>query len=177
MENAVFGIIGVLIGILFNELIRRKNRIENYSQKVFEKRFEVYEKLYELVDRASSSIDNLIEDEDTPFEEKFNSAFEEGAKVLEYCTEKQFYLNEEIVVLVGSAFVGTASIFEAEEEDEIENETTRFRLDIKNAKQMIMKESGIYEINKHFKTVAKVKYKAPIIDYYRELKDKYNVNG
>jgi len=33
MESALIGIIGVIIGIIANELIRRKSRIENYAQK------------------------------------------------------------------------------------------------------------------------------------------------
>jgi hypothetical protein len=172
MENAIIGVLGVLLGIVFNEFIRRKNRIENYSQKIFENRLEVYEKLYELVDQASTTITDFIDDESLSMEDKYNEAYEEGAKVLEYCTQKQFYLNEEIIVLIGSAFVGTSTIFETEDEKEIEDEIQKFRLDIKDAKQMILKESGIDEINKHFKSVAKVKYKSAIIDYYRKLKRK-----
>ncbi len=177
MENAIIGIVGILLGIILNEYFRHKNRIENYSQKIFENRLPVYEKLYELVDKTNNSINNYIVDDSLPFEERFNGTYEEGMKVIQYCTEKQFYLSDELAVLIGSAIVNTSTIFEPEEEKEIEDATVRFRLDIRDIKIMILKESGIYEINKHFKSVGKVKYKGPVIDYYKKLKEQYKING
>lgn len=177
MESAIIGIVGILLGIILNEYFRHKNRIENYSQKIFENRFTVYEKLYELVYKAYTSINNYIVDETLPFEERFNGAYEEGMKVIQYCTKNQFFLSEELVVLIGSAIVNTSTIFESEDEKEIEDTTVRFRLDMRNIMIMILKESGIYEINKHFKSVGKVKYKGPVIDFYKKLKEQYKING
>ena len=173
MDNALIGILGILLGIALNEYFRRRNRIENYSQKIFEKRFQVYGDLYELVDKSYIQINNYIIDESLTFEERYNGGFEEGLKIMEYCTEKQFYLSEELVVLIGGALVNTSTIFESDDEKEIEEETAKFRLDIRDIKEMILKESGIYEINKHFKSVGNVKYDAPIIDYYQKLKQQY----
>jgi hypothetical protein len=177
MDNAIVGILGILIGILLNEYLRRKNRIENYSQKIFEKRFEVYEKLYEMVRKAYLAINDYIIEESLPFEERFNGAYDEGAKVIHYCTENQFYLSEELVVLIGSAIVNTSTIFESDDEKVIEEETVRFRLDIRDIQVMILKESGIYEINKHFKSIGKVKYKGQVIDFYKKLKEKFKISG
>jgi len=46
MTQALIGILGVLVGILANEVIRRRRRIEDYSTRIFEKRLQVYEELY-----------------------------------------------------------------------------------------------------------------------------------
>ena len=176
MENAIIGILGILLGIILNEYFRLKKRIENYSQKIFEKRFEVYEKLYESVDNAYLSINNYIVDESLPYEDRYNGAYEEGLKVIQYCTAKQFYISEELVVLIGGAIVNTSTIFESDDEKEIEEITVQFRLDMRDIKVMILKESGIFEINKHFKSVGKVKYKGPVIDFYKKLKEQYKRN-
>lgn len=53
MEAAIIGLTGMLLGILLNELLRRRNRIEGYAVRVFDKRLEIYEGLYERVSACS----------------------------------------------------------------------------------------------------------------------------
>ncbi|MFA6981298.1 MAG: hypothetical protein WC209_18370 [Ignavibacteriaceae bacterium] len=176
MESAIIGILGLLLGIIFTELIRRRNRIENYSQKIFEKRFEVYEKLFQLVDSSYRNINDFIVNKSLPLEERFLGSYDEGMKVIKYCSDNRFYLSEEIVVLIGSAIVNTSTIFESNDENEIEEVAVQFRLDIREIETIIQKESGIREINKHFWSIGKVKYKGPVIDYYKKLAEQYKIN-
>jgi len=53
MEEAVIGLLGVLLGIGLGEYLRRKRRLENYSSTVFEKRLALYEELFEKVNKYS----------------------------------------------------------------------------------------------------------------------------
>jgi hypothetical protein len=51
MEEALIGLLGVLVGLFVNEHFRKTNRIENYSSTVFEKRLKIYEELMAIVDK------------------------------------------------------------------------------------------------------------------------------
>jgi xanthosine utilization system XapX-like protein len=43
MGTALIGLLGVLVGISINEWLRKRNRIETYAARVFDKRLEIYE--------------------------------------------------------------------------------------------------------------------------------------
>jgi hypothetical protein len=177
METALIGFFGIVFGILLNEYFRRKNRIEDYSSQLFEKRIKVYEGLMARIHNSSHVISDLFDDEETPEEIKIHLAFEEGLKVAGYADKYQLYLNEDISVHCGAAFVGVGDIFEIDDEEERKNRIDSFYTDIREAKLMIKKESGIEEINKLFQTMTKTNHKSPIIEYYHKLKDKQKNNN
>jgi hypothetical protein len=55
MDSALIALIGVLIGILTNEYLRRNNRIEKYSEKLFDKKLEIYKTTLSKNSRISIS--------------------------------------------------------------------------------------------------------------------------
>jgi hypothetical protein len=61
METALIGLVGVLLGIFINEMLRRRNRIESYAGHVFDKRLEIYEGLYQRVAALGPLATDLIE--------------------------------------------------------------------------------------------------------------------
>ena len=101
---------------------------------------------------------------------------ERWLKPIEYCDENQFFLSEELIVSVGSTFVETSTIFQSEDKTEVEETIVKFNTDIYNLRKMIKSDSGVCEIDKHFKKVGKVKYKGPIIDYYKKVKKEYKLD-
>ncbi|MDC4533647.1 hypothetical protein OHV54_12155, partial [Acinetobacter baumannii] len=72
MGSALIGLIGVVIGILCNEYFRRENRIEKYSEKIFEKRLQIHESLFEKIKEDYEAINNLINDRELTLEERHN---------------------------------------------------------------------------------------------------------
>lgn len=48
MESALIALVGVLAGILLNEYFRKRNLVEVYSQKVFDKHLKVHEDLLNI---------------------------------------------------------------------------------------------------------------------------------
>lgn len=62
--ESLIGIIGVVVGVLLSELIRRRNRIEAYSINLFERKLPIYEKLSTLIKDASSDVNKILKDED-----------------------------------------------------------------------------------------------------------------
>ena len=61
MTQALIGVLGVLVGIFVNELLRRNRRIEDYSTKIFEKRLQVYEELYSKLHECYEASGDALE--------------------------------------------------------------------------------------------------------------------
>ncbi len=173
MTEALIGLAGILIGLLLNEHFRKTNRIENYSSKVFDKRLEIYEKLMLLVHEKSSLVTELIENieviEEITKDMAHEACFKAGLEVMEYCDINQLYINEDITVHIGAAFVGTGDIIDADKESK-KVQLKNFKISVLEAKKMIKAESGIEELNDLFKQITKAKHDSPIITYFRELK-------
>jgi hypothetical protein len=70
IEAALIGLVGVLLGILLNEILRRKNRIEGYAARVFDKRLEIYEGLYERISVAGEMATDVIENSEYSSEQR-----------------------------------------------------------------------------------------------------------
>lgn len=170
MTEALIGLIGILIGLLINEHFRRTNRIENYSSRIFDKRLEIYEGLMRLVDEKSSLVSGVVENAKLSKEEAHSICQPAGLEVMEYCDANQLYLNEEITVHIGAAFVGIADIIDSDDDENKKTEIQKFRQSVVNAKQMIKAESGIEELNELFKKITKARHASPVIEYFRELK-------
>ncbi len=170
MEVAIIGILGVIAGIFINEYVRRKNRIENYSQRIFDKRLEVYEGLMSQLDKAAKNINTLIETTEGSKEEKIQIAFEAGLEILEYAEKYQLYINNDIIFHIGATFVNPKEIFELESGKEKDYLVNHFREEVQEAKLMIKNESGIGAVEKLFQSIIKASHKSPVLDYYRELK-------
>ena len=57
----VIGIVGVVVGVLLNEFMRRRSRRELYAPKIFEKRLAAYEGLIEQIHQGSKVANEVIE--------------------------------------------------------------------------------------------------------------------
>ena len=63
METALVGLIGVLVGILLNEYLRRQRRIEHYAAAVFNKRVDVYHELLKKVHACGEIATEMLENQ------------------------------------------------------------------------------------------------------------------
>lgn len=170
MQQALIGLLGVLMGLLINEHFRRHNRIEAFSSRIFDKRLEIYEKLMALLDNAAGIIEEVLENDDLSKYEKNAICHPTGLELMEFCDANQLYLNDEITVQIGGTFANVADIIDIEDPDDKANEILRFRRSIGDTKKMIKAESGIQELNNLFLRITKAKHSSPIIDYYRSIK-------
>lgn len=177
MDSALIGLVGVLIGILLNETLRRRNRIENYSAKVFEKRLTIYEELFELIRAYSGVADEVIENENLTKEERHQLVSEAIHSVAGFSDENELYLNEEIIVHCVPLMMGVEDIFYIEDENGKKKEIQKFQDNLLAAKRMIRKESGIQDLDNLFGSITKAKHSSPIIDYYRNKKKELNIQG
>ena len=70
--------------------------------------------------------------------------------------------------------MGMEDVYDLEDEAEKKIALERFYKNLRNAKEMIRKESGVEDINKPFSKITKAKHSSPIIKYYREKKKRGN---
>jgi len=173
MDSALIGLVGVLIGLLVGEYFRRKNRVEIYSHKIFERRLEIYEELMRLIQEAYSVATEVMNSHEFAAEERHQLVAAVIEPIAHYVDNNTLYIDEYLGAHVIAMFMGV------EEIQSIQNKVTRdaqikeFITLYRAAKEMIVEESGVKEINNHFRLVSGSNPKSPIINYIKELQRKY----
>lgn len=169
MEPALIGLIGVLIGALLAEHFRRRNLIDAYSQKIFERRLEIYEGLMALVQNAYTVASGVIENVNLTPEERHEAISEAILAIAGYTDENALYIDTHVAANSIAMAMGVEDIQDIEGDTEREAEIAVFRMNYKAAKQMILEESGIHQINQHLKLISKSKPNSPVIQRIKEL--------
>jgi hypothetical protein len=172
MKGALIGLAGLLIGALLSEYFRRSNRIEVYSQKIFERRLEIYEQLMKLVQEAYIVGCDVLEDPEASDEDRHAAVSEAVMTIAEYVDENALFVDEYIAADVTALLMGVEEIPKIQDESEREAAVSNFRSHYKAAKQNILEESGIRQINQHLKIVSGSRLDSPIIRRLKELEKK-----
>jgi hypothetical protein len=169
MESALIGLAGLLIGALLSEYFRRSNRIEVYSQKIFERRLEIYEQLMKLVQEAYQVGGDVLGDTELTEDERHEIVSAAIIKIAVYVDENALFVNEYIAADVTALLIGVEEIPKIRSKKDREAAVSRFREHYKAVKQNILEESGIRQINDHLKIVSRSKLDSPIIRRLKEL--------
>jgi hypothetical protein len=177
IEAALIGLVGVLLGILLNEMLRRRNRIEGYAARVFDKRLEIYEGLYERIGVAGDMATDVIENPDYSPEQRHEIVSAAIHGIATWCDSNDMYVNEELTVHCVPLLMGVENIYAMADAKEKEDRVKRYREDFRNAKKMIRKEAGIEDIERMFSGIVKPKRSSAIIDHYRIQKKKLKAKG
>lgn len=177
MKEALIGFLGVLLGILLGEMLRRYSRIENYSAKVFEKRLDIYEALLVRLRLAAESVREMMDNEHLSKAERHQIVSAAVLDIAEFCDEHELYISEELTVHCVSFLMGTEDIGDIADPQERERLKNNFGQDLLLAKRMLRQEAGLTKMDKVFRSVMKPKYSGPIVDYYRDMKKKRGIRG
>ena len=169
MESALIALVGVLVGILCNEHFRRRNRIEFYSQKVFEKRLKIHEDLFTLFQEGYTVAAEVMENEELSEEERHEIISSVILPLCQYTDKHELYLDKYLTVQVASAYMGAEDIMGYADELTRESERSKIQQSYLKAKSIIIEESGASEVLKHFKTISKSKPDSNIIRYMKSL--------
>ncbi|WP_411383815.1 hypothetical protein ACK3BK_04660 [Pseudomonas sp. L7] len=170
MDSALLGILGVIIGIVANEWIRRRNRIESYAQKTFEKRLEIYEVLFQLVNAGGAAGTKAIKDSSLCFEDRFDLVNGAIVDIVQWCDEHSLYLDEEVTIQCVTLLMGVEDVQDMVDEAEKGEKIESFYLQLRYTKDMLKKASGIQDVNSSFTLMTKAKFRSPVLDYYNQQK-------
>lgn len=166
----IFGIFGVISGILLNEFMRRKNRREVFAGKIFEKKLAAYEGLNDHIYRGVIAADEVIENTQLSPSQRHELVSATIGEIANYVDEHQLYIDQEIAAHCTALFMGVEDIPEAtgDVREALLRDYWAMR---KDAFRMIAEDSGIAEINRLFKVINRPKIDGPIIERIRELRN------
>ncbi|MGP0591480.1 hypothetical protein ACTRXD_02940 [Nitrospira sp. T9] len=170
MQGALIGLVGLLVGALLSEYFRRKNRIESYAQKVFERRLGIYEKLHEMLNTAYRIATEVMENDKLSGEERKELISSAILKLAEFTDEHALFIDEYISVHVVATFMGAEDVLDIDNGLERAAAKSGVLERFKEAKSLIYEDSGLREIDKHYKSISRSAPDSAIIRYLKELK-------
>ena len=173
MEAALFGLVGLIAGILLNEYFRRRRRIEAFGEKIFDKRLEIYEEFHQKLSGSMEIASDIIENPNYSQEERHEIWSEVMFDIAKFADTNELYLNEDITLHCLTTLMGVEEIYAVEDDAEKQTIVKDLHKKMSSGRQMIRKEIGLHELDKLFKTLTKAKHKSDIIDYANELRKKY----
>lgn len=170
MENALIALLGVLIGVLCNEYFRRENRIEKYSEKMFDKRLEIHEHLYQKIQESASVIDDIINDERILETDRQQYVSNVILGIADFLEPIEFYLDQNLIVQVMTVFMGAEDIVPSHPN---RNELIKvYRQNLKATKVLIQDTCGVKRANENFINVTRTKFNTPILKYFKKIRSK-----
>lgn len=169
MEAALIGLVGVLIGALLPQAFHRHNRVETYSRKVFERRLEVYEYLMALLQSGYEIASEVMENEKLSNEERYTLISSAIIPIATYTDEHGLYIDKYVAAHMTSAFMGAEDVLAEVDKKKRETLADAVRSSYKTAKEIVLTESGVEEINKHFRSISRSKPTSPVIERIKEL--------
>lgn len=165
MYPAIFGLIGVLLGVSINEFFRRKSRVELFTKEVFSKRLSVFEELYQLILDAERTSYELTNENNKDF---VNSTWTDTIhKLAEFLDKNFLYLSDEVTVQCMTTLIGFDDrLFSDAKEESI----YEFRRSMKETKHLLRNASGIAATEKTLRNVAGISLSTDYIKYFEKLK-------
>jgi hypothetical protein len=115
----ISGLVSGIVVIFLNELLRRRNRVENYSTSVFEKRLNLYETLFEYVSNYSQVAEEVIRNDQLTKEQKLELVSEALHTVAGFCDKHQLYLDDELALHCCTVMMGLEDTKNCDDKEEI----------------------------------------------------------
>lgn len=172
MDNALIGLLGILSGIFITEHFRRRNRIENYSHLVFEKRLKLYENIYCRINAIRNASTDIIENTKYSKDERLNKWSPIILDLAEYLDQNKLYIDDDIAEHCMLTVVGVEEIYYIRNQKKREKETQNFGNNINKAISMIKVEAGLKEVDVLFKGITKAKHSSSFISEMKAARER-----
>lgn len=173
MESELIGLAGVVIGVVLGvglgEYFRRNNRIEVYSQKIFDKRLTIHEELFARFITGNYVISEVMKNTALSEEERANLVSSVIIPICEFMDQNAFYINKYLIAQVATTYIGAEDVLTHENDLDITAARSKVYKSSKATKKMILEESGVTEAFKHFSTISKSKPDSEVIKRIKEL--------
>ena len=179
MDSAIIGLIGLLgiiIGIVLNEYLRRTRRIEMYSTLIFKRRLNAYTKLYQILNESIPTINDILLNEDLTKEDRHSLASSVILRIADFFDKNALFIDDNLGAHCTALFMGSEDIYFIEDNEEKNKEIAKLINQYKSTKNMIIDDSGVSKVKKLFKKIQKTKLSSPTIDYLKKLKKEQGIN-
>jgi len=165
----LLGMLGVVVGSLLNEFLRRGRRIEEYSSGIFEKRLKAYEDLMSLIHRGSDLAQEVIDNANLSHEQRHELISTAIVPIAEFVDRNSLYMDEELGAHCVALFMGVEDIRDAPESEREQLARDYYKMRSETYR-MIKEDSGVAQINKLFHSINRPKITSPVIERIRELR-------
>lgn len=163
--GSIIGVSGMLLGVIISEVVRRRSRVEKFSEAYFIKKIEIYDELVSRFLDLELLFSDVTQD-DEYMNNRYDDWQQEVIDFLSWCDKKFLYLGEELTVHIGIVLVGAGGYVGGSKEKEKKEILSDFR-----GTKLLMKEAlGFNHIEKKVKVIANSKVESGYIDYYRKIK-------
>ncbi len=161
LSSALLGsLIGSTIVILISESFRRINRVEKYSEIIFERRLEAYEKLAYYFNNAYLSFLKMQNSRNSQTSKDFT---ENLKKLAQHCEAKRIYINYRLAMECVNFFSNHES-----SQISINNNKTAY-INISNKYMdtidLLIEMSGVHKVNKTYSKIMSIKKNKNNEDY------------
>jgi hypothetical protein len=169
LSGPLIGMLGVVIGTLLNEYLRRSRRVEGYSSDVFRKRLEAYETLMSLIHDGSELARKAIDDPDLSPEERHDLISTAIHPIAQFVDRNVIYIDEELGSHCVALFMGTEDIHDAPQSEKQKLLEDYYKM-LQETYRMIREDSGVAQVNKLFRSINRPKITSPVIERIRYLR-------
>ena len=167
--EVIIGLIGIIIGIVLTEFIRRTNRIESFNNQIFNERLKAFIDLYRLMQDTYVQVNEYIDNFNNYEHKIWNEIVSDTIfSIVRFTDENGFLISEQLKLQCCALYMGLEDIDSKSKDSYI----SELQEQHKNTIIMIQNESGINQINKKIKDIIKHNHESPVIEYYNILKKK-----
>jgi len=164
----VIGLVGVPLGIALGEILRRRQRAEQFAAAIFAKRLEVYDTLFNLLYAGSQIANEVIENEELSAADRHELISAAIAPIAEHTDRSLLYIDQELGAHCVALFMGLEELRELPE-SEAADRLSEYRRQWQETRRMLLEDSGVVKVNKLFGDINRPRITSPVIERIREL--------
>jgi hypothetical protein len=163
------GLLGVPLGVLLGEFVRRRHRAEQFAAAIFAKRLEAYEELMVLVEDGRTLAEQVLRKPELSHEDRHALISAAIGPIAQHTDRNSLYIDEELGAHCTALFMGVEDIPELSAAEKKAALKT-YRDQVQETRRMIFEDSGIAKANKFFRDVHRPRITSPVIEYIRQLR-------
>lgn len=169
LTGALIGLVGVPLGIILGELLRRRQRAEQFAAAIFGKRLEAYDSLINILFESHRIANELIDNTKLSAAERHELISAAIMPIAEHTTRSVLYIDEELGAHCTALFMGVEDLRDLPE-SERQARLAQFQRDWRETRRMILEDSGVIKVNRLFRDINRPTISSPVIERIRELR-------
>lgn len=167
--GALIGLVGVPLGIVLGELLRRRQRAEQFAAAIFARRLEAYDALLNLLYEGDRIANEVIENPELSAAERHELISAAIMPIAEHTTRSVLYIDEELGAHCTALFMGVEDLRNLPE-SERNQRLVQFQREWRETRRMILEDSGVTKVNRLFRDINRPRITSPVIERIRELR-------
>jgi hypothetical protein len=171
LAGALIGFVGIPLGIFLGELLRRRQRAEQFAVVIFTKRLDAYDTLMNILYESHQIASEVIDNPELSAAERHELISAAIMPIAEHATRSVLYIDDELGAHCTALFMGVEELHDSPE-SERKARIGQFQQDWRETRRMILEDSGVVKINRLFRDINRPRITSPVIEKIRDLRRK-----